>query len=157
MARLASRTVRCGVMVWNPSGTGFTLSVMEHPPAKESRPTNVKSCQENGRIYLAWRSASRSLGLRNLLESTVDMQPQVSADAHHLIGASRGAPDPKHSIARFQKPNRNGMKNFIERLVADLLRPGQFDKREREPLAKYGNMPGAENRQRVRLHLLNIF
>src|SRR5579863_10582665 len=94
--------------------------------------------------------------LRNLVERAVDLQPKAPADAYHLIGSRRGASDSKHAIALFQKPSRNRMKYFVKGLVADLLRPGQFNQRERKPLAKNRNVPGAENGQRVRLHLPDV-
>jgi hypothetical protein len=50
------------------------------------------------------------------------MQPEAPASPHHFIGSSRGTTDSKDGIALFEQPYRDGMKDLIKSLVADLPR-----------------------------------
>ena len=68
----------------------------------------------------------RSFLLRDLCQSGVDIQPEAPANAHHFVGTGRWPPDPKHTIAFFQKSNRDGMEYLIEGFVADLPGTGQL-------------------------------
>lgn len=45
--------------------------------------------------------------------------------------------EPRHRI--FQKPNSDGMENFTEGIVADLLRSGPFNQRQGKLFAEDGN------------------
>jgi hypothetical protein len=50
------------------------------------------------------------------------MQPEAPANPHHFIGSSRGTTDSKDGIALFEQPCRDGMKDLVKSLVADLPR-----------------------------------
>ena len=61
--------------------------------------------------------------LRDLRQRGVDIQPKTPANPHHLVGSGRWSADTKHGVTFFQKANRHGMEDLIERFVAGLLGP----------------------------------
>jgi hypothetical protein len=56
-------------------------------------------------------------------------------DADHFIRASRGSSNAQHSIALFQKPDCDRMKNLVEKLVSDFRLSGKAHQRESQPFS----------------------
>jgi hypothetical protein len=94
---------------------------------------------------------------RNLREASVDLQTEIATKTDHFIGAGGGTSDAKHGITLFEKSNGDGMEDLIEGVVANTARSGKFNQRESQPLTKNRDVPGAEERERVRLHFIDVF
>ncbi len=93
---------------------------------------------------------------RNLRDARIDLQSQAPSNTHHLIGATGWSPHSQYCIGLLQKPNRDGMEDFIESFIANPIGTGQFNKREGQPFSKNRKVAGTENGQRMGLHFLNV-
>jgi hypothetical protein len=94
---------------------------------------------------------------RNILEASVDLQTETATETDHFIGAGGWTSDAKHGITLFEKSNGDGMEDLIEGVVANTARSGKFNQRESQPLTKNRDVSGSEERQRVRLHFIDVF
>ena len=56
---------------------------------------------------------------RDLRRISVDTKTQFSSNAHHLVSARRGTANSQNGIAFFKEPNRDRVKDFVERPIAD--------------------------------------
>src|SRR6478735_9352112 len=81
------------------------------------------------------------------LQRRVHCQSTLARDLYHMICACRRTTDPQHGIALGEQPLGDRVEDLIERRVADALRAGQCDERQREPFAHDRRVTGAKERQ----------
>jgi hypothetical protein len=74
----------------------------------------------------------------------------------HFIRARRGSADAQASIAARHQLPRDGVKDRVKDVVADALRTGQLDQRQRKPFAHDGQMSRAKHLQRYLGHGTHI-
>ena len=117
-------------------------------PRKKTAPSDI--------VYLSIMSLRSLVNRFDLFETVINHQPQLLADAHHLVRARRGAADSQNGITLLKQPHGDRVEDFVERIVAEPFRSGKLSEWQCKPLPQYGYMSGSENWKRIRFHRANI-
>ena len=78
-----------------------------------------------------------ALALGNLFECAIDLLAELLPGGNHVVGAARNAADTQHGVSLADQLAGDRMEDFVEDGVADLLRAGLLEERQREPFAHY--------------------